>query len=249
MIRLGRCFVYFLLRTTDCPVIPLFALVAFLPICRALSWFVNSFTKFTFLPIHDLRWSLLIFFLLSIIWSSFLFCAFFYFWFLDMPPTSFLLFISFICIFAISSIRHMLIAFSSVISTNFLSRISLILSNLILCTTLYSSKLSCKSPHLHTDARFLSSFINWSNILSSCWFFQKNFLLSTTRFVFNRQYSSNLLKIFFTVMPSSSVWFLRGSTFLSHSIVSNISLPFSPIKNRKTLYFSSSAFPLIIAVR
>ena len=180
IIRLGRCFVYFLYHATACSVILLFALVAFLPICRTLSWFVNSPTKFTFFPVPGLSWFVLIFFLLSIIWSSFLSYAFLHFWFLDMPPTFLSLFISLICIFVISSIQHMLIAFSSVISTPFLSRTSLILCDLIPSTTFYSSKLSCRSPNSHVDARFLSSVMNWSNVSSSCSYFKKNFLLSTT---------------------------------------------------------------------
>ena len=60
--------------------------------------------------------------------------------------------------------------------------------------------------------------------------------------------SSNLLKSFLTVMSSFSVWSPWACTFLTYSIVLNISLPHSSIKNRNTLYFSSSVFCLIITV-
>ena len=70
------------------------------------------------------------------------------------------LFISLICIFVISSVHHMLIAFCSVASSPFLSRTFLILSDLIPSTTLYNIKLSCRSPNSHVDPRFLSSVMN-----------------------------------------------------------------------------------------
>ena len=136
--------VHFLFHTTASPVFLLFALVAFLSICRTLSWCVNWSTKFIFLPIHDLSWSLLIFLLLSVIWSSFLFLCFLLF-LISWYATHFFLTVHLFHLHLyVSSMRHMLIAFSSVISTPFLSRTSLISSDLIPFTTLYSRKLSSK---------------------------------------------------------------------------------------------------------
>ena len=58
IIWLGRYFVYFLCHTTACPVILLFAVVAFLSICKTLSWFVNFFVHKIYIPSHP--WSQLI---------------------------------------------------------------------------------------------------------------------------------------------------------------------------------------------
>ena len=151
---------YFLRHTTICPVILPFALVAFSLICRALSWFVNSSTKFAFPSIHVLSWSLLIFFLLSIMRSSFLYLCF----------LSFLISTHFFLIVHLFQL-HLCVFFSSAYVDCFLQYRLYPLSSvehlwfcLIWFHPLLYTGTSSNVDLQITYSHVLSSVMNWSNV-------------------------------------------------------------------------------------
>ena len=167
-----------------------------------------------------------------------------------MPPTSFTLFIPIICILVIYSVCHMMIAFSSVISTPFLSR-HLWFYLIWFHQLLYTAAGFPTALQIHI-LLWDSSVLSWidqrfyhvcsSKNMSS---FHKKILF------FCRHYSSNVWKSFLTVMSSFTVLFLCSLVLMSHSIMLNISFSCSLIKNRNTLYWllgwmSWSPFLLIL---